>query len=148
MAWYNDYLLPDLPEYDAQSYPHACIQWIPYSGGGFIAHLRLSNWPFFAIAGTVSNTPGAVVIVHSYSSASGTFAWGKSYSLARPALELPAGTVVWTSADITDENGEVFLAPSEPQPTQSSSASDFRMSSWLIGVMLGLACRHPADPGQ
>lgn len=139
MAWYNDIFLPDLPEYDAAAYPYACIQWIPYSGAGYIAHLRYSDRPFHAAGGIVTNTSGSVIFVQTYSSSYTDFSWRKAYPLPNPTLSLPEQTVIWCNADISDESGSIFLAASEPIPTRDGTAPDFRLSSWLIGMVIGLA---------
>lgn len=138
---YNGVKLPGLPEWDSAAWPYACIQYIPYQDGSFIAHLRCCDQPFHGAAGVITNPADAVILVHSYVSSSADFAWGTAYTVEGRALALDPDTVIWSNTDISDENGSLLLAASEPAAVQIAPILDFSLDSWLVGFAIGFSGR-------
>lgn len=136
---YNGVKLPGLPDWNAAAYPYACIQYIPYRAGGFIAHLRCGNLPFRREGLVVTNTPGAVIQTRTFMDLNSQYEWGRSFTTAGQALTLDPDTVIWSNWDIQDENDGVFLAASDPAPVVPVTIPDFSLFNWLVGFVMGFS---------
>lgn len=151
---YNAQQLPALPEYDTAVYTRAVITRILGADG------LVSVGAFLYLVGgdvLVVYDSGDIYLSHTkvicYSSAN--TGWNLVYeetydspmwqTLKKPgdsnSLGVSTGRVtVWSSFDIYNEDGTLYLAASEPVPiVESAEGSGFSRKSWLTGYVMGLA---------
>lgn len=105
---YNGVQLPELPEWDKETYPYAFI-----NGDDTYYMLHVTDKPLKAIDGYMRSEEGTVA--HEYSEL-GDGVWKKFYQTNIIAgvhtLLLP----MWSNRDVLNEDGSVYLSASEPIP--------------------------------
>ena len=118
---YNGVELPDINTVwtDKATYPYACITRERTNATG-ARYLYLSSAPF--IVNGNGNGIGIILdngtIVNEYCTQTDTYEWTESGTFSAPDLTEPITQMIieWTSHDVYDEGGILYLAASDPVP--------------------------------
>ena len=141
---YENVTLPDLPDYDYQSYPFA-IMVLNYELDAtdyYSARFFYSSRPFVynSQSGTITNTEGVSRFCY-YEVDYGT--WSSEYLFTEGSPEITIGQYdsvyqrIWTKMTMYDENGETYLLAGQVTPIPDDGKFDLK--SWLTGFVLALA---------
>lgn len=128
---YNGVELAKLPDYDTDVYPYACVNESALVAGVYMLYLCSEPFYYSAAEGNVRTVAGASLSTSKLTSGSG--AWGEISNADRVA-GTTGFTPLWCNVDILDEEGNVYLAASEPVPGKWQG-----LKSWLARYVVRLA---------
>jgi hypothetical protein len=134
---YNGVKLPDINTVwtDKETYPYVCIT---YTRMYDAYHFRRSTSPIYF------NGTGFVFSAHRYSYASGE-TWKGDINPNDDLLD-DTSDMIWTNADILNEDGTVFLAASDPIPVPTYDPEALSQG-YLVGCRIrAMRGKKPTEP--
>lgn len=128
---YNGVELAKLPDYDTDVYPYACVNESALVAGVYMLYLCSEPFYYSAAEGNVRTVAGSSLSVSQFDN--DTWSWGEISNADRVA-GTTGFTPLWCNVDILDEDGNVYLAASEPVAVKWQG-----LKSWLARYVVRLA---------
>lgn len=135
---YNGIVLPELPEWDRESYPYCFIREVNASNATIYRLYAFASTDDFCVDDLVGGVAfkDGVACLYSAINVDGTNVWSEPTERTDIGYIGVYLVIVWTNTPIPDENGSVYLAASEPIPLLVKIKDQARV---MEGFQIGLA---------